>query len=448
MSDSPVGAIASAVAVVIAKKQEVAVGDAAPPRIHASSALDLLQPLPLTAAGRPALFGSEVEIYSEENISLYDFSNKTPFQRGRCSITTHRLFYLDETKNPPRALFLPLEWIAKISKEAGFLARSAKLRVDIMTTTAPVVSAYIKLSFKDGGRDDFFSPLEATLKRRAWKDTQPSHLTDRRLQKRQFNAADAGIAGILRRQEAAQKETAELAATAFSDLKNLMDKARDMVALIERYKDTMKAAEAADDTDADADAGRQDEAADISKLSALMLDMGITSPVTRENAGSAYYQQLARQLAEFLGAHMPRNGGIMTLSDIYCMFNRARGVELVSPDDVYHAAMLQRKLQLGYHVRKFDGGLIVLQSDSHREDRVADRLLAMATKASTGYITSSDVSIELHTSFPLAWEYLKVAEELGKLCRDDTFEGVNFYPNAFPDFIAKLAPPDVGLTEL
>lgn len=93
-----------------------------------------------------------------------------------------------------------------------------------------------------------------------------------------------------------------------------------------------------------------------------MLDMGITSPVTRENAGGAYYQQLARQLAEFLGDYMPRNGGIMTLSDIYCMFNRARGVELVSPDDVYYAVMLQKKLKLGYHVRKFDGGLIVLQS--------------------------------------------------------------------------------------
>lgn len=106
---------------------------------------------------------------------------------------------------------------------------SAKLRIDVMTPTPPLVSAYLKLSFKDGGRDDFFNPLEASLKRKAWKDTQPSHLADRRLQKRQFNAADAGIAGILRRQQAAQKETTELATTAFSDLTNLMDKARDMV---------------------------------------------------------------------------------------------------------------------------------------------------------------------------------------------------------------------------
>jgi ESCRT-II complex subunit VPS36 len=106
----------------------------------------------------------------------------------------------------------------------------AKVRVDFSLKSAPVVAtAYIKLSFKDGGRDDFFNPLEAALRRKAWRDTHPSHLTDRRLVKRQFNTADAGIAGILRRQQEAQKETTELAATAFSDLKNLMDKARDMV---------------------------------------------------------------------------------------------------------------------------------------------------------------------------------------------------------------------------
>jgi ESCRT-II complex subunit VPS36 len=146
----------------------------------------------------------------------------------------------------------------------------------------------------------------------------------------------------------------------------------------------------------------------VNKLTALMLDMGITSPVTRENAGGAYFQQLARQLAEYLSEQMPRHGGIMTLSDIYCMFNRARGVELVSPDDLYRAAQLQKALQLGFHLRKFDGGLLVLMADSHREDKVADRLASMATKSSAGFITSTDVSIELHTSLPLAWEYLKV----------------------------------------
>ncbi|RLN89441.1 hypothetical protein BBJ28_00013825 [Nothophytophthora sp. Chile5] len=393
----------------------------------------MLVALQLTSAGRPTLYGNEVEIYSEEHISLYDRANKTAHLYGRCSVTTHRLFYTDDTSLPPVAFYLPLEWITRTTKEAGFLQRSAKVRVDISTRSPPFATTFIKLSFKDGGRDDFYNPLEASLKRKAWKDTQPSHLADRRLVKRQFNAADAGIAGIMRRQQEAQKETTELAVTAFSDLTNLMMKARDMVGLIERYVDTQKAGQAAGEEAQDGvETSREEE---INKLSSLMLDMGITSPVTRENSGAAYYEQLARQLAEYLSDHMPRNGGIMTLSDIYCMFNRARGVELVSPDDLYHAARLQRKLKLGYSVRKFDGGLLVLQTDSHREDKVADRLAKMAHKSSSGYITSTDVSVELHTSFPLAWEYLKVAEELGKLCRDDTFEGTNFYPNEFARFV-------------
>lgn len=40
------------------------------------------------------------------------------------------------------------------------------------------------------------------------------------------------------------------------------------------------------------------------------------------------------QLAEFLLVPLERAGGMMTLPDVFCLFNRARGTELVSPDDL------------------------------------------------------------------------------------------------------------------
>lgn len=40
------------------------------------------------------------------------------------------------------------------------------------------------------------------------------------------------------------------------------------------------------------------------------------------------------QLADFLRVPLERAGGMMTLPDVYCLFNRARGTELVSPDDL------------------------------------------------------------------------------------------------------------------
>lgn len=37
---------------------------------------------------------------------------------------------------------------------------------------------------------------------------------------------------------------------------------------------------------------------------------------------------------------MQRTGGIMPLPDVYCLYNRARGTELISPDDLLSAVRL------------------------------------------------------------------------------------------------------------
>jgi EAP30/Vps36 family len=47
------------------------------------------------------------------------------------------------------------------------------------------------------------------------------------------------------------------------------------------------------------------------------------------------------QLADFLRVPLERAGGMMTLPDVYCLFNRARGTELISPDDLLQV-MLKR----------------------------------------------------------------------------------------------------------
>jgi hypothetical protein len=66
----------------------------------------------------------------------------------------------------------------------------------------------------------------------------------------------------------------------------------------------------------------------------LLLDVGIVNPVTKESAGSLYHRQLSRQLADWLIAVLERRGGVMAAPEIYCLFNRARGTELVSPEDL------------------------------------------------------------------------------------------------------------------
>ena len=74
--------------------------------------------------------------------------------------------------------------------------------------------------------------------------------------------------------------------------------------------------------------------------------------MTKQSAGSLYHQQLARELADFAAPHVARAGGMVALTDVYCLLNRARGAELVSPADLAKAAAELERLQLPVRLRK------------------------------------------------------------------------------------------------
>ena len=78
----------------------------------------------------------------------------------------------------------------------------------------------------------------------------------------------------------------------------------------------------------------------------------------------------AVQLADFLGPRMQKAGGLVTLADVYCLFNRARGTELISPDDLLHAVDLFPAIGAGMHLRTFASGVLVVQSNTHDDNEV------------------------------------------------------------------------------
>lgn len=166
----------------------------------------------------------------------------------------------------------------------------------------------------------------------------------------------------------------------------------------------------------------------------LLLDIGMINPVTKDNAGALYHQELARQLGEFLTLEktFPHSTQVLvSLSDVYCMFNRARGSELISPDDCYYAAQLLQPLNLGFHLHTFvHSGLRVIRSDAYREDRMVQRLEKLIR--GQRQVSSAFVALEWKISLALAQELLLTAELGGVLCRDDSVvEGLVFYSNRF-----------------
>lgn len=83
----------------------------------------------------------------------------------------------------------------------------------------------------------------------------------------------------------------------------------------------------------------------IAHLHAVLLHTPLTPRLPRPSPPSAPLNPSVLQLADFLVGPMQRSGGIMPLPDVYCLYNRARGTELISPDDLISAVKLFPQVQ-------------------------------------------------------------------------------------------------------
>jgi ESCRT-II complex subunit VPS36 len=178
------------------------------------------------------------------------------------------------------------------------------------------------------------------------------------------------------------------------------------------------------------------------------------------------------QLADFLAPHLEAARGVLTLPDVYCLFNRARGTELVSPDDLIkvrgrrvsaalHCAVRLRKarhtqacglwsaLRVDLRLRRFDSGVLVVQSRAHSDEQAravcactpleVARSLTLASQVSAALeqlaantlegVCAADAAHQVGLTPAIARECLLAAEARGVLCRDDAPDGLRFFKN-------------------
>jgi len=219
-----------------------------------------------------------------------------------------------------------------------------------------------------------------------------------------------------------------------------MKEARELIRVIHKYAATLEHNQHQNNNNNNnnaTDPNGEGEAADQEKLSEMMRSMGLSSAITKTSAGSMYHTQLARQLADFLLAsnRLEKHGGMMTLTDVYCLFNRARGTNLISPEDILEVVELFPTLNVGIRKRTFPtSGVVVIQLEECYDDVLMGKRMQSLAEGVTGGITAMDTSRSLKMNVMLAMEQLRSAERMGFLCRDVTLEGIRFYPNHFATF--------------
>ncbi|XP_077226438.1 EAP30/Vps36 family protein isoform X2 [Tasmannia lanceolata] len=382
----------------------------------------------LTGSGRPILQPGEVEcsLIATVDLECEENPNFSPLKSGVLVLTTHRILWLNQTENS--GVFIPLASVIHAfppKKSIKSMFHSPRVRIQVSSSAEGRIgekgsrSAIITLVLR--GKSDpesFFGRFWEVLRSRSWENSEGPGGSEVREKEGGSSVGGgggrssmmAGVSGILRKEQEMWESTDKSLHDAFQDLNALMSKAKEMVMLAEKMRLKLLAGSTShSDTSNDEEMGSKQEMQD------WLLSVGIASPVTKESAGALYHQQLSRQLADFVKLPLERAGGMIALIDIYCLFNRARGTELISPEDLLQACAIWEKFDVPVMLRKFDSGVMVIQNKTQSDEEVFGRIKTLVLKQEalrTG-INASDAAMTLGIAPALAKEHLLTAESRG-----------------------------------
>lgn len=371
---------------------------------------------------------------------LYDGDNRTNYEDGNLTLTNLRILWKHPSQSKSLGLSLGIVLLME-EESAGFLS-SAKLVLQLSPKppdqpTGPIgfsSTSQIKLAMKQGDLSTFVAQLHVTLADRDWESNNIQNLS---LTKSSVSSRNkpvrAGILGIERAMEAKAQATNQSISVAFEDLKQLMIQAKEMVSLSHNIAARIKEQE----NDASSD--------ETTKFRSCLLSLGIDDPVTRDAVGSTsqYHKKLAQEIATALQGPVKEAGGVMLLSEVFCRINRARGLQLLSPEDVANACSLLSTEHLPLTLHTFHSGVRVLQLtslDTKTLVRETRELLEQECGGRDGGsdgrwkgLSAGEMAREAGLPLLLAKERLALCERNMAALRDESSEGIYFYPNYLMD---------------
>ncbi|KAJ5067590.1 vacuolar protein-sorting-associated protein [Anaeramoeba ignava] len=346
----------------------------------------------------------EYQILTQKDVSIHNGKEKKPKLKGVIYLTSKRLAIIDYSKRKGFSTFLSI--VKKTNLEKSTFSHS-KVIINFGE------DKFVTFSFKSNATK-FAEKLVETLSNKTWV---PKIVKEEKEVTSKDVTPKFGIEFLLQRENQERDSEKKLLTQAFTDLDALMKNAQKMVNIAEKFAYALHKGET--------DGGKQE----TDEFNSILIEIGMVDPVTKETSGDIYYDELSRQVASFLEKVLPKTGGMISLADAYCLFNRARGTELISPDDLLKACQLFQKLGASMDLRKFDSGVIVIQSKSNNDEANCKTIIHLIQK--NGPISPFELAKKLKISINLAKEQLLNAESNLFLCRDETIEGLYFYENFF-----------------
>ena len=112
---------------------------------------------------------------------------------------------------------------------------------------------------------------------------------------------------------------------AFTDIHSLRQNAEQMIDIAAQIKNKI--------------ANNSNNKSENDEINSVLSKIGFIDPITKEVAGSEYYIKLGEQINQFFMDYFSKNSKTkaLILIDAYCLYNRARIGNTISPKDMKQA---------------------------------------------------------------------------------------------------------------
>ncbi len=201
------------------------------------------------------------------------------------------------------------------------------------------------------------------------------------------NEIGEGGIGISRIQNLMRKKINnqnKLISGSFNDIQSLRENAEAMISLAQQIRAKLSSSKA----------NTSESASQTAEINSVLSKIGFIDPVTKEVAGSDYYIKLAEQINVYFTDYFKKNPDIkvITLIDAYCIYNRARGGNTISPKDMTQAINNFDKVAGEIKVKNFNKEMIVLHTSEFSNENLINLIKNYMKENKQDYIELKSLS--------------------------------------------------------
>lgn len=338
---------------------------------------------------------------------------------------------------------------------------NVEMRLEDMAQTS-VDENLIKLSFRNGGTRNMYEKLCAAIEVSQWEAMKLDSKLNKdavKVDRNPVREADGPILGIQTLELKSSQDSAAksmLLNDSLQDLEGLMSKAKELIRLSQSYQRVLMSQSEGKSAD------KINDNVDLlhnSKNSIKILNNIITkdefnshgksvyiSYLKKDSSNSSLYMdELSRHVFEFIMEFnlLDQRNGILTLFELYTIYNRARGMSLVSPDELKAAVLKFKELNLPLRLFEIEptgaasvGKFYVISQSTFKKNSLISKIHKILNSANgtdeyRGFsVLQFQTQQGLNINHSILTSILEEnASQEGELCIDQQLEGVFYYEN-------------------